>query len=294
MKLSIVEHHGYFTMDMNCFWKYNFDNSVCKNSRLCMIFVKEGTINYELNGVSISSYAPCLLCINELDNFSMHCSKQACIIVFHPNVINSSFTFENIKNNISSFSVSEEQDCFFLKSFLKRNDDFQGLFFLDYFISQRISQLIKQVEKEINDQDSYFWSCKSRSYLIEILSLIQNTLVQTNTSKKEDLVSTIKLYLNSHISEKITISHLTKHFNCNRTDLSKIFLNKTGTTIMSYLRNQRMEFAATLIRSTGLSFTVIMERTGFSQYSYFSRCFHLHTGKSPREYRKIYGQYPDA
>ena len=74
----------------------------------------------------------------------------------------------------------------------------------------------------------------------------------------------------------------------NRTDLSRIFMEKTGTTIMTYVLERRMELAAAFLRNTGLPGTVIMERVGFNQYTYFSRCFKKSAGISPREYRQIY------
>ena len=104
------------------------------------------------------------------------------------------------------------------------------------------------------------------------------------------MISEVRSYLISHMEEKIKISDLTKEFHKNRTDLSRLFLDETGQTIMEYLKEQRMEFAAVLVRGTGLPFTVIMERVGFFQYAYFSRSFKEYTGMSPRAYRRSYGE----
>ena len=294
MELSIQAHHDYFSMDMNYFKKNKFVKFECRNKRFCMVFLEHGTmeIHWDDKKKSIEK-GPVLLCINEKELFSINTSEPADIIVLHPHILNSAFDFENIRNDTEKFSVSEQQDCYFLTPFLKRTKKANGIYHPNIFLAKRIASLVHQFEHEITLQDTDFWPCKSRSCLIEILSLILNTKEEQEIDSNGKLISEVQSYLISHIGEKVTILDLTKKFHKNRTDLSGLFLTETGQTIMEYLKEQRMEFAAALVRGTGLPFTTIMERVGFCQYTYFSRSFKEYTGKSPREYRKNFKMETD-
>lgn len=285
MKQSIEEHHGYFSMDMNCARLTSFENGECLGKRFCMLYLREGEMRLTESGKTLKLRAPVLVCRNEREPFFMDCSEPAVVAVLHPHILNSAFDFENVRDEVSRFSVSEQQDCYFLIPFLEHSKGQDGVYLLDAFLGERISKLFLQFEREITAQDTNFWPCRSRSCFMEILSLIVNGALARRTDEKETLVAEIKAYLISHMEQKITISDLTREFHRNRTDLSRIFQEETGTTIMTFLKEQRMEFAATLMRNTGLPCTVVMEKTGFSQYPYFSRAFKEYTGLSPREYR---------
>ena len=281
----VKEHHGYFSLDMNYFFAHSFHNKECGGNRFCFVYAGCGKIKYKWNGVTGSCTAPAAFCIHEREAFEIENKEGIYAIIFHPHIINAVFNFENIRSSQNAFSVTEIQDVYLLSSFLKE----KGIFFPDKFLSHRIEVLIEKFHKEIFLQDSDFWACKSRSCLMEILSLIISEREEKNSDiEKEQLVADIKSYIVSNLEQKITIPNLTRQFHMNRTDLSKLFLENTGTTIMAYVLEKRMELAAAFLRNTGLPGTVIMERVGFNQYAYFSRCFKKYTGISPREYRQIY------
>lgn len=290
MEQCIQEHHGYFSMDMNHVRGKQFDNRECRDNRFCMIFLERGTmeIRWDERKKSLEN-GPLLLCINEKEHISIQASEPAEIVVFHPHILNSAFDFGNIREDKNKFSVSEQQDCYFLTPFLERTKKTDGVYRMDGFSAKRVAVLIQQFEREITLQDTDYWPCRSRSCLMEILSLVLNSGSKQEEDSERKLISEVRSYLISHMDEKITISDLTREFHKNRTDLSRIFLEETGQTIMEYLKEQRIEFAAALVRGTGLPFTVIMERVGFSQYAYFSRSFKEYTGMSPSVYRKSCG-----
>lgn len=291
MEQCIQEHHGYFSMDMNHVRGKRFDNRECKDNRFCMIFLERGTMEIRWDErKKLLESGPLLFCINEKEHISIQASEPVEVVVFHPHVLNSAFDFGNIRENKNKFSVSEQQDCYFLTPFLERTKRTGGAYCMDGFSAKRVAVLIQQFEREITLQDTDYWPCRSRSCLMEILSLVLNSKEEQEGDSGEKLISEVRSYLISHMEEKIKISDLTKEFHKNRTDLSRLFLDETGQTIMEYLKEQRMEFAAVLVRGTGLPFTVIMERVGFFQYAYFSRSFKEYKGMSPRAYRRSYGE----
>lgn len=260
----------------------------CKN-RFCFVYAESGEVQYKWDNVVGNCIAPAVFCIHEREEFEIENKEGIHVIIFHPHIINSAFDFDNIRSGQNIFSVTEMQDAYLLSSFLKDRHAEKDIFLPDKFLSQRIEVLIKKFQKEILLQDSDFWACKSRSCLMELLSLLMSKSEEKNSDlEKEQLVADVRSFLVSNLEHKITISDLTRQFHMNRTDLSRIFMEKTGTTIMTYVLERRMELAAAFLRNTGLPGTVIMERVGFNQYAYFSRCFKKYAGISPREYRQIY------
>lgn len=288
MEQSIKEQHGYFSLAMNYAFESEFKNTECIHKRCCFVFAEHGTVHYQWKDTVGSCNAPAVFCINERERFEVRCKEGIHVLLFHPEIINSSFDFENIRSGESSFSVTERQDIYLLSSFLGEK---RRIVFPDCFLSQRIRVLMKKFEKEIVMQDSDFWPCKSRSCLLELFSLLLMEKEEVHDGlEQEELVADIKSFLLANMDKKITIPDLTKQFHLNRTDLSKIFLEKTGLTIMQFVMEKRMELAASLLRNTELPGSVIMERVGMNQYGYFSRLFKKYNGISPREYRRTYGK----
>ena len=147
-------------------------------------------------------------------------------------------------------------------------------------------------------QDNDFWACRSRTYLIELLSLActmaeeKSLLLEKQRKEKDDEIIKVITYLKSNMQKKITISNLTKEFNINRNDLSKNFAEYTGETIIEFLNKSRIEMASALLRDTKIPLIEIMETVGFHDYSYFSNSFKKIKGISPKNYRKKYCWMP--
>lgn len=294
MNICVEEHHGYFTLDMCCYNGNGFCNSSIQGMRLSLIYIPSGHGSLYLNEREISYDAPALLCINESDTIDIPNSAAVQAILFHPSVINTSLDFENIRSISDSLDITAQQDCFYFQPFLNRHTDFCGVLFPAFDTSSKFEKLFATFSAQITLQDSNYWACRSRSCLIELLSLACNCLEHhlellstTEKSNNSDVLRVIA-FLESNLHQKITISDLTKRFQMNRTDLSRLFVNYTGETIMQFVNRSRIELAATFLRDTTIPMSEVMERTGFADYSYFSRTFRKQKGVSPRNYRKEY------
>ncbi len=68
--------------------------------------------------------------------------------------------------------------------------------------------------------------------------------------------------------------------------LSNVFKKEVGNTVSEYVRSRRMEYAASLLSSTGLQVQSVALAVGMVDLNYFTRLFKSHTGKTPTEYRK--------
>ena len=58
----------------------------------------------------------------------------------------------------------------------------------------------------------------------------------------------------------------------------------TGLTPVEYLRTLRLRKAAALLRENRYTVSEVMYRVGFTNASYFSKCFQAEFGTTPRHY----------
>ena len=184
-----------------------------------------------------------------------------------------------------------------LQPFLRRDAAYEGHLSIGPAIHLRLSSLLSAISHQIVQQEDAYWSCRSVSFLLELLLLLSRLLYTSKVeqdipflslSNPDGEVDPIILYLHTHYQEKITIAELTKRFHTNRTTLSTRFRQVTGMTIVAYLIQLRIKLAATMLRDTALPVTEIHQRVGFNDDSHFRRTFRKYTGASPSEYRQRY------
>lgn len=79
-------------------------------------------------------------------------------------------------------------------------------------------------------------------------------------------------YINTHLTEDITIDSLAGTFYLNRFYLMHFFKSETGYTIGNYITKKRLMLAKNLV-ANGSSITDACYNSGFKNYSTFSRAF---------------------
>lgn len=84
-----------------------------------------------------------------------------------------------------------------------------------------------------------------------------------------------------------TMEDLSKQFDISVSPLKSCFKGVYGEAIFTYMRNYRMDLAATMLTQTDESITNIAGKVGYSNSSKFSEAFKQVKGKTPLEYRKI-------
>lgn len=158
-----------------------------------------------------------------------------------------------------------------------------------------VSLLFRRLQKELLGEQGPFWPCMSRSYLLELLLLLERE--RYTSGKAETLaiagnepLNEILEYLHTHYADKISLDSLAAHFATNRTSLNKRFRHTLGVSAIAYLTQVRIEVASAMLRNTLLSIQEIALRTGFTDESYFSRVFRQKMGESPLAFRS---KFPD-
>ena len=97
----------------------------------------------------------------------------------------------------------------------------------------------------------------------------------------------VKAYIQTHLSEKLTIAFLCKQFSVSPTFLKEGFRRAYGIPIHSFLIQQRLRRAQELIRTTRMPIQQIAQAVGYEGMSQFNAAFKREYGMTPGQYRKM-------
>ncbi len=124
---------------------------------------------------------------------------------------------------------------------------------------------------------------------INIMTVLAEHITKTNklAPAKNTLPFLIRKELISNFRENITLSHLSKKFNCSIGTITTAFKNEYHTSIHSFLINIRLNNAVELLKSSDKSIKEISELCGFCDQNHFYRTFKSNYNTSPIEYRRI-------
>lgn len=145
---------------------------------------------------------------------------------------------------------------------------------------------------------------KLQLHLVQLLkkqkSLVQSIHIDALTQMKEDsgeplgdeaLMKKVVQIINDNISsEDLNVNKLSNLMGMDQKQLYRKIKLLTGETPVSYIRNQRLARAASLLENGGLSVSEIMYQIGFNSPSYFTKCFTKKYGMTPKEYKEKYNK----
>src|SRR5688572_11132934 len=266
-------------------------------TRFRLILIEKGTGILHVNSQRAAFNAPALLCLNEIETAVMEQSVdiKASALYFHPSEINSAFSFENIRGEEpNGLQHTATQDRYWLEPFTDPVKMQKRLLGFAPITASHLAYKMAVVGQELNVQRDLYWPCRSRSYFLELLFLVQRLYSEPNTAEVgilSDVASTgemgeVILYLHTHYNEKINLNDLARHFHTNRTTLSREFRAVTGLPVMTYLVNLRVHLASLLLRNTAMLVTEVMQHVGFIDDTHFTRTFRKYTQSTPSEYRQ--------
>ncbi|MBQ8309447.1 MAG: helix-turn-helix transcriptional regulator [Clostridia bacterium] len=152
----------------------------------------------------------------------------------------------------------------------------------------------EQVIPMINSMDHAFLMTDNRELITHLVERIfaENYLFGKNKKVNlphlsEEVLSTIR-YMNSHLSEDLSMDALAARVYLSHTGLIWKFKQELGTTPSQYLILLRLRYAKQLLLDHPYSITEIAELCGYANPYYFTNSFRKYSGMSPTVFRKHY------
>lgn len=252
-----------------------------------------GGISFEIETEKHYATAPCFICFDERYNPKLvpDIGSEYFLIYFHPTFLNVNMTFKLIRSG-SYYDLANTHDLFLLKPFM---DADYIVPITENYLGHVVGNCL-EIKEELENQRDWYWSCRVRSYFMEIMIALERLYGITNNgslinkyksvSIKNKKLREVILYMESHYAKSISLKDIAKSCGFNHTTLTKLMKEETGMTAMEYLMNYRIDVAKKHLAFTDIPLKELTIRCGFKTVSHFTRVFKNMTGKTPALYRK--------
>ena len=141
------------------------------------------------------------------------------------------------------------------------------------------NEIIKKREDELY--------CIGKIYeLFSYITTKSITRISKTVSPQLEYVKKTIKYIQLKYSEQLRIDDISSACGLNRSYLSRLFKEATGSSIQQYIVTYRMKTAATLLKETNQSIQDISLAVGYSDIFTFSKAFKKYYNESPSDYRK--------
>ncbi len=256
-----------------------------------MIIVYEGTAYFQVGDMAFEAVGPCFVCFDEREQPKLVRKRglKCDAIYFHPKFLNINMTFNLVHSN-SYEQVATSHDLFLLRPFTDEN---RYVFPLFEEYTDNLNRLFTRLQNELKDQRDWYWSCRSRSYFIEIILMLeraygiiaQGELCASINKIKNPHLKKAVIFIESHYQENITLESITKAASMNHSTLTQLFKQELSMTPIEYLWQYRITVAKRHLEFTSLSVKEISMRCGFKTIQHFSRKFEEVTNSTPTAFR---------
>ena len=124
--------------------------------------------------------------------------------------------------------------------------------------------------------------------LAHILALGIHALREKKSGEKqESIFSRLSLlaqnYMQAHLSEKLDLKQVADYCHVSISTLTRAFRASGQKSFCQHLASLRMQKAKVLLQEQALNLTDCAKMCGFSDASYFSKCYKKYFGSSPRK-----------
>ena len=171
------------------------------------------------------------------------------------------------------------------------DDEFGIQYVRAVLVDPLIKSLLKEsLERELDSQDFGARILVKNRMVDAMIAMIRQLELedqgQTVKHWQKSVVSEVVDYLHHHSTERVELQDLAEHMAISVKHLNRIFKEATGTTIVNYANNIRLEQAKYYLTTTDLKIKDIAQLLNYYDQYHFGRIFKQATGKSPVEFRK--------
>lgn len=272
-----------------------FATEILSGDCFSMIIIKSGSLLLKINDVDCHVTAPAVLCLDELKMVTLLSDNNATvrIIKFDPQFLNVNMLIRTLRSR--HYKHLCQQHAFFqLSPFL--TDDVNKLCIrLSQDTLEKFEYSFDQLAKNLQEQKDWYWSCRARSYFIDMINLLERLYHDFYLEESYDTHMQVEIssdfrqlltYVNANLAQQHTLESLYRRFHINKNQIEQAFRETMNTTFYEYLRNRRYEQAAYYLRFTELDGTQIASRIGFSSSQNFCKFFKQMSGTTPKRFRQ--------
>lgn len=127
---------------------------------------------------------------------------------------------------------------------------------------------------------------ESQKMVISMIHSYCDLVKRYSIANYSPVIKNVIRYARTHLNEDLSLRTLAERNRINRTYLSSLFRQETGTTLTEYINRMRVEYAVELLSGSKLSITAVSAELGFTDVSYFIRVFKNVMGQTPAQYVK--------
>ncbi len=102
-----------------------------------------------------------------------------------------------------------------------------------------------------------------------------------------DLLSAVLDFINTNITETMSLSVIAKNFGVSRYKISRLFTHNVGISFCDYINNLRVDKAKLMLKSDQSNVIDVAFACGFESQQTFNRVFKKATNMTPKDYKKI-------
>lgn len=262
-----------------------------QNSCFLLMIVYDGTAYFQAGDASFEVVGPCFVCFDETETPKLIRKRglKCDSIYFSPTFLNVNMTFLRIHGE-NYEPLASAHDMFLLKPFTDKKRYVYPVF--DEHIDH-LKRLFSTLNIALHEQTDWYWSCRSRSYFMEIILLLERTygLIGYN----DPTVSEIKIsnphlrkavvYIETNYSGDLSLESIVRSASLNHSTLTQIFKSELNMTPIEYLWHHRLTVAKKFLEFTNLPIKEIASRCGFKTVQHFSRKFEETVGCNPSKFR---------
>lgn len=293
--ITIDKIHGYGRIaQIECVSNGSLRNIDIKGKCFLLIVLCSGKLGFEVGGTRFSATSPAFVCFDETENPELIYSSDAqyICIYFHPKFLNVNMTFDFLRQS-NYDEIAGLYDLFLMKPFV----DKAYVVPLAWTQVERVEHTVECMQKELEVQRDWYWSCRARSYFLEVILILERMYGPCgcgDVSSKSVGASPIinhklhdaVLYIEGHFNEGITLQDIVRNTGINHTSLTAMMKEEFGCTAMEYLMRYRITVAKKQLAFTDAPIKDIAYMMGFKTVQHFGRVFLKYTGETPAAYRK--------
>ena len=279
---------------IECVRNDRLQNIDIKDKCFLLIILTAGKLEFKVENEQFCAAAPAFICFDETQNpvlISKRKAQYTCIY-FHPEFLNVNMSFELLRKK-EYVDIASTHDLFLLKPFTNKA----------YVVPIAETQLEKIVQAadclqtELENQRDWYWSCRGRSYFMEIIIALERMYgligygIKHQISDNAPIIKNPKLrdavlYIEGHYGDDIILSDISANAGINHTTLTALMKEELGCTAIEYLMKYRITVAKKQLEFTSVPIKDIANMTGFKTVQHFSRVFKSQIGATPAEFRK--------